>query len=325
MTATAQADSHTSLVFTDPAFARHDPGAGHPEQMARAAAFERAWRQVPGCLERPIAATDESEIWPLIESLHTADYLASLKQAHAKVSASRGQRLSLDADTHIMAESLPAALAAVAGAMQAVDALMAGQTQHAYLAARPPGHHAEPHRAMGFCLFSTAALAARHAQLAHGKQRCVVLDFDVHHGNGTQACFWDHADLMLVSSHQMPLYPGTGATDERGAHGQIVNLPLPEGCQGPAFRQAWSQALDKVRSFAPEFIVVSAGFDAHRDDPLAGLLLDESDFAWCAREIQALARELGTPGLLSCQEGGYNLEALESSIAAYLGAFDAPQ
>lgn len=316
-----QAAAFKTLVFTDPQFARHDPGPGHPEQSARAGAYERGWRQVASCEERPIAPTDEAAIWALAESLHTREYLDSLKQAHAKLSAEPGTRLSLDADTHIMSESLPAALKAVAGAMQAVDALIAGEAPHAYLAARPPGHHAETDRAMGFCLLSTAALAARYAQQAHGKQRCVVLDFDVHHGNGTQACFWNHADLMLVSSHQMPLYPGTGEASERGAHGQIVNLPLAEGCQGPEFRRVWTSALERVRAFAPDFIVVSAGFDAHRDDPLAGLQLDEDDFAWCAQAIEALARGLGTPGLLSCQEGGYNLQALERCVAAYLGGF----
>lgn len=322
---TTSASVSSTLVFTDPQFARHDPGPGHPEQSARAAAFERGWRQVERCVERPIAQMDEAAVWALAESLHTPDYLKSLQQAHAKVSAGQGEgpgaRLSLDPDTHIMNQSLPAALRAVAGAMQAVDALIAGEAPHAYLAARPPGHHAETDRAMGFCLLSTAALAARYAQLNHGKKRCVVLDFDVHHGNGTQACFWSHADLMLVSSHQMPLYPGTGAASEQGAHGQILNLPLAEGCQGPEFRQTWTAALEQVRAFAPEFIVVSAGFDAHRDDPLAGLALDEADFAWFAQQVEALARDLGTPGLLSCQEGGYDLQALERSVAAYLAGF----
>lgn len=313
-----------SLVFSHTDFAGHDPGPGHPEQCARAASMRKAWQQVPGYEERLIADYDEAALWSAIAGLHTPVYLESLKAAHHQVASQPGKRLSLDADTHIVAESLPAALRAVAGAQQAVDALVAGQSHHAYLAARPPGHHAEPHRAMGFCLFSTAALAAHYAQQRHGFQRVAVLDFDVHHGNGTQACFWDHPDLMLISSHQMPLYPGTGSAEERGAHGQILNLPLDEGCRGASFRSAWQRGFEALRAFAPDFLVVSAGFDAHRDDPLAGLMLVEEDFAWWASQIRALGEELGTPGILSCQEGGYNLDALESSLVAYLEVFEAP-
>ncbi len=309
-----------TLVFSHPSFALHDPGPGHPEQSARVEAMRRAWQQVPGCVERVIEDYEEVALWQAIAGLHTPDYLDSLRAAHQKVVGQPGKRLSLDADTHIVEASLAAALCAVAGAQQAVDALVQGDTQHAYLAARPPGHHAEPHRAMGFCLFSTAALAAHYAQQRHGFKRVAVLDFDVHHGNGTQACFWDQPDLMLVSSHQMPLYPGTGGADEGGAHDQIVNLPLEEGCRSASFRSAWERGFERLRAFAPDFIVVSAGFDAHRDDPLAGLMLVEDDFAWCGQAISDLARELGTPGLLSCQEGGYNLTALESSLVAYLGA-----
>jgi acetoin utilization deacetylase AcuC-like enzyme len=200
-----------------------------------------------------------------------------------------------------------------------VDAVMADRARAAFVATRPPGHHAEPERAMGFCLFSNAAIAAHHARAAWGKQRVAVVDFDVHHGNGTQAVAWDNPDFFFGSSHQFPFYPGTGSTGETGAHGQIVNAPLAAGSGSAAFRAAWTdRILPALDAFAPDCLIISAGFDAHRDDPLGGLELDEADFAWITARIVESARRHTGGRIVSLLEGGYDLDALAASAAAHV-------
>jgi acetoin utilization deacetylase AcuC-like enzyme len=228
----------------------------------------------------------------------------------------------LDPDTWLSPGSLVAARRAAGGACAAVDAAMAGEGP-AFVATRPPGHHAEPARAMGFCFFSHAAVAARRAIEVHGLERVAVCDFDVHHGNGTQAALWDEPRARFVSSHQMPLYPGTGAPDERGAHDQIRNLPLRPGAGGATFARAWDEALGWLDGWAPELVIVSAGFDAHADDPLGGLRLVEADFAAITRRLVALAERYAGGRVVSLLEGGYDLAALGRSARAHAEALGA--
>jgi acetoin utilization deacetylase AcuC-like enzyme len=214
--------------------------------------------------------------------------------------------------------TIEAALRAVGGVTAAVDAVLAGEAANAFVAQRPPGHHAERDRAMGFCLFGQVAVGALRALDHHGLDRVAVLDFDVHHGNGTQDILWDEPRAMFVSSHQMPLYPGTGHASETGAHGQVLNLPLPEGSGTAAMRTVWEAALARVEAFRPGLILVSAGFDAHRDDPLAGLTWGADDFAWITRRICDLAARVCGGRVVSSLEGGYDLSALAASVTAHV-------
>ena len=224
----------------------------------------------------------------------------------------------LDGDTYAGPDSLEAGLRGAGGACFLVDQVMR-QGGNGFSAMRPPGHHAEPDRAMGFCLFSSAAIAARHAQDAHGAGRVAVLDFDVHHGNGTQAAFWDHKDLFYASSHQMPLYPGTGAADEGGAHNNIFNLPFAAGTCGADILAGWrDHLLPAVAGARPDLIIISAGFDAHKDDPLGGLGMSTDDFAALTRDIAELAADCCGGRFISVLEGGYNLDALGASVLAHL-------
>lgn len=228
--------------------------------------------------------------------------------------------VQLDADTVMGPSSLEAALRGAGAACAATDAVFNGEAGNAFVAARPPGHHAEPDRAMGFCIFNNAAIAALRAR-HHGARRVAVLDFDVHHGNGTEVKFWHDCDAFYGSTHEWPQYPGTGRQSDGGAFDNIVNAPLQTGTDGDAFRRAWGERiLPRLAAFNPEFIVISAGFDAHRDDPLGGLLLKEADFDWITREIAAIARDKAAGRLISVLEGGYHLEALGRSAAAHVKA-----
>ena len=225
----------------------------------------------------------------------------------------------LDADTHVSPGSLKAALRGVGGACHGVDLVMDGTVQNAFVAMRPPGHHAERATPMGFCMFGTVAIAARHAMEQHGLSRVAVVDFDVHHGNGTQDLLWDEKRAFFVSSHQMPLWPGTGRAGERGAHGNVLNVPLPPGTDGATFRRIYEDTvLPQLDRFAPELILVSAGFDAHQADPLAQLELTEMDFAWVTGALCDIAARHAHGRVVSVLEGGYDLEALERSVAAHV-------
>ncbi|GAB5469534.1 MAG: histone deacetylase family protein [Rhodospirillales bacterium] len=304
----------TTLLMTHPACLAHEPGSGHAERPAR--------------LEAVIAALDdeafaglerrEASLAPLsaVARAHSPDYVRALLDAIPD----RGL-VSLDPDTQLSPGSGEAALRAAGAVLDAVDAVMAGEAQNAFCAVRPPGHHAEPERAMGFCLFGNAAIAALHARDRHGLERIAVLDFDVHHGNGTQARLWDEAGFFFASSHQMPLYPGSGAREERGARGEILNVPLNPGDGSAAFRLAWGETvLPALRAFAPQFVVVSAGFDGHARDPLANLAIETADYLWVTAEIAAVAAETAQGRLVSTLEGGYDLDALAESAAAHVTA-----
>ena len=214
-----------------------------------------------------------------------------------------------------------AALRAAGGAAFAVDEVMTGRARNAFVAARPPGHHAEVATPMGFCFFNNVAVAARHAQAAHGAERVAIMDFDVHHGNGTQHIFWADKSVLYASTHEMPLYPGTGARNERGEHDQIVNAPLSAGDGGDVFREAMQTAiLPRIEAFAPDLLLISAGFDAHYRDPLGNLQLTETDFAWATRELMAIAQRRCRGRVVSLLEGGYDLVGLSRSVAAHMQA-----
>ncbi len=307
-------EAMSTLLFTHEACARHDTGQWHPESPARLAAvlqaLDAAGLSGLGWREAPRASRDS------LLAAHPADFV---ERALAAVPDSGF--VGLDGDTILSPGSGEAALRAAGALVAAVDAVMAGEAATAFCAVRPPGHHAEPEVAMGFCLFNNIAVAARHAQRTHGLQRIAVLDFDVHHGNGSQAIFWDDPGVFFASSHQSPLYPGTGAREERGAHGQMINAPLPPGAGTEAFRAAWEGAiLPGLERFAPELILVSAGFDGHRADPLADLDLVEADYRWITRTLKEIAGRHAGGRLVSTLEGGYDLDALAASAVAHVEA-----
>jgi acetoin utilization deacetylase AcuC-like enzyme len=302
----------TTLLYTHPACLEHDPGQYHPEAPARLRAvlealdapeFARLERR-----EAPEASLDDiARVHPrrFVERLLAAVPL----QGHA----------AIDADTVICPASGKAALRAAGAVVAAVDAVVAGEADNAFCAVRPPGHHAEPTRALGFCLFNNVAIGALRARAVHGLARVAVIDFDVHHGNGTQARFADDASLFYASTHQFPLYPGTGAASETGV-GNIVNVPLPPMAGSRQFRTGVSDwILPALDAFRPEMVLISAGFDAHKSDPLAQLLLDEQDYAWVTEQLMQIARHHAKGRVVSTLEGGYDLAALGASAAAHVG------
>ena len=304
----------TTLLVTHAACSAHDMGEGHPERPERLRAVDRALeRETFQLLVRGDAPRAAIEA---LTRVHPAEYVAAIAQA----SPSQG-RVQLDADTAMSPGTWEAALRSAGGATYAVDEVVGRRVDNAFVATRPPGHHAEAATPMGFCFFNNAAIAARHARAAHGLERVAIVDFDVHHGNGTQHIFWRDASVMYASTHQMPLYPGTGARSERGEHDQIVNAPLRPGDGGEAFREAFVEAiLPRLEAFAPDLVVVSAGFDAHCRDPLADLNLREDDFVWATQRLTALAQARCGGRIVSLLEGGYDLEALGRSAAAHVGA-----
>ena len=303
-----------TLFLTHPASYGHQMGPGHPERPERIRAVERALEQEAfQMLAREPAPRVLREA---LLRVHPESYLAAIEEAAPREGFTR-----LDTDTSMSPGTLEAAMHAAGGATFAVDEVMSGRVANAFVAMRPPGHHAERATPMGFCFFNSAAVAARHAQAAHGAERVAIVDFDVHHGNGTQDIFWDDASVMYGSTHEMPLYPGTGALSERGEHNQIVNSPLRAGDGGDVFRQALEAAiLPRLEAFRPDLIVISAGFDAHRLDPLANLNLVEADYAWATRRLMAVADKSCNGRVVSLLEGGYDLEGLSRSAAAHVAA-----
>ncbi len=304
----------TTLLYSHPASLEHDPGPGHPENPARLEAVLAALAAPDfAALERRQAPpADQAQI----ARVHRPAYIEAVFDSIPET----GYR-GLDGDTVVSPGSGEAARRAAGALCAAVDAVAGGQAKNAFCAHRPPGHHAEPAKAMGFCLFNSVAIGALQAREAQGLRRIAVVDFDVHHGNGTQAMFWDDPELFYGSVHQMPLYPGTGSVEERGAAGNIVNVPLAPMSGSTEFRRAWGETLlPKLHEFAPDFILVSAGFDAHEDDPLANLRLSTEDFAWATSEILALARSHCGGRVVSTLEGGYDLNALAAAAAAHVRA-----
>jgi acetoin utilization deacetylase AcuC-like enzyme len=304
----------STLLLTHPACLNHLTPPGHPERPDRLRAIEQALEdetfQSLARVEAPLGPVDN------ITLSHPADYVEAIRDA-----APTEGLVRLDADTAMSPGSFEAALRAVGGAKLAVDDVMAARATNAFVATRPPGHHTETARPMGFCLFNNAAIAARYAQKAHGIERAAVIDFDVHHGNGSQDIFWSDKNVMYCSTHEMPLYPGTGAVSERGKFNTIVNAPLSAGDDGRVFREAYETViLPRLREFKPEIVIISAGFDAHTRDPLANLNLVEADFSWVTKKLMEIADTSAKGRVVSLLEGGYDLQGLSRSVAAHVTA-----
>ncbi|MBK8182314.1 MAG: histone deacetylase family protein [Candidatus Competibacteraceae bacterium] len=303
----------TTLLYTHPVCLEHDAGYGHPECAARLTAILSVlktptfatlqWRDAP-------AATIEQLI-----RIHTTSHVeGTLSQIP------RRGYYPIDGDTVVSPQSGEAALRSAGAVCAAVDAVLQGEANNAFCAIRPPGHHAEPNQAMGFCLFSNIAIGAAHARAVHGLARVAAIDFDVHHGNGTQTAFERDPAYLYISTHQAYIYPGTGRRDERGVN-NIVNIPLPANSGTAELHHAWRQDIEPaLREFKPQLILISAGFDAHRMDPLAGLNFTEGDYAWLTQRILEVAAEFAQGRVISALEGGYNLPALAASTAAHVKA-----
>ena len=299
----------TCTVFTHPDCAQHVTPPGHPERVERLAAAQRVLAGLAvNRQECPMGAVED------VLRCHPARYVDRVRAAVPKTGWAQ-----LDGDTFLSPGSYDAAMRAVGGICAAVDAVVLGQARTAFVAGRPPGHHAERETAMGFCLFGTVAIGAMRALEVHGLRRVAIVDFDVHHGNGTQDLLWDEGRCLFISSHQMPLYPGTGRPDERGAHGQILNLPLREGSGGRAMREVYERVVfPALQDWGPELLLISAGFDAHADDPLAGLEWQAEDYRWLTDRLCDFAGGR----VVSSLEGGYDLDALAASVAAHVGVLE---
>jgi len=304
----------STLVISHPACLEHVTPLGHPERPDRLRAVEQALEaekfQSVARAQAPMAALES------VALCHPMDYIEEIRDATPAEGIQH-----LDADTAMSPGSFEAALRAAGGAIFAVDEVMTKKAKNCFVATRPPGHHAETARPMGFCFFDNAAIAARHAQHRYGIARAAIIDFDVHHGNGSQEIFWADQSVMYCSTHQMPLFPGTGAVSETGDHNTIVNAPLRPGDGRDAFRAALeTRILPRLGDFRPELIIISAGFDAHMRDPLANINLDEADFAWATQKIMDIADRHCEGRIVSVLEGGYDLRALANSVAAHVTA-----
>ena len=310
----------TVALFTHPACLAHEPGAGHPERPDRLRTVLAALDHVEfAALRREEAPRASLEQLALA---HPADYVARV----LAIRPSPGDAVRLDADTVMSNGSAEAARHAVGGACAAVDLVLAGHAGSAFVAVRPPGHHAEPRQAMGFCLFGSVAIAALHARMRWNLRRIAIVDFDVHHGNGTQAMLQDDPEMFFASSHQSPCYPGTGAASETGIDRNVVNLPLSPGTGSAGFRQGWRDViLPALHRFGPELLLVSAGFDAHRADPLAQLELEADDFGWITEALLGIVDQHCRGRLVSVLEGGYDLDALALSAAAHVRVLMRPR
>lgn len=307
----------TTYLYAHAACLDHQPGAHHPERPARLNAVETALSgDAFDDLVRVSAPLAKAE---QLELIHPAQHVDRVLGMIPPPGVGTG-RAEIDADTAVSPGSHEAALRAVGAVLAAIDAVGDGDARNAFCSVRPPGHHAEPDRAMGFCLFNSVAIGARHAQREHGMKRVAVVDFDVHHGNGTQAAFETDATLFYASTHQWPLYPGTGSPRETGV-GNIVNVCLPALSGSAEFREGIDQrVIPALEAFAPDMILVSAGFDAHRDDPLATLNLEDEDYRWVTERLMSAADDMCDGRLVSVLEGGYDLDALGRSAAAHVAA-----
>ncbi len=305
-----------TLLITHPCFLDHDTGPGHPERPDRMRAIEKVLGHGSYADLRRVEAPMREDVEEQILLAHPRTHLDQVKGA-AAVAAKRGA-IHIDGDTVVSPGTWEAAVRAVGAGLQAVDEVMAGTAKNAFAQVRPPGHHAESDRAMGFCLFSNAAIAGLYARKRHGAERIAVVDFDVHHGNGTQDVFWSDRDLFYGSTHQMPLFPGTGDLNETGA-GNIFNAPLREGDDGEVFKEAFTERiLGPLRNFRPDIVIISAGFDAHRRDPLGGLRLVEADYLWATEQLANIAAAHAGGRIVSMLEGGYDLEALAKSVGVHV-------
>jgi len=301
----------TTALITHPECLQHVTPEGHPERVAR--------------LEALLPALDGKDLLrveaPLAEDAdlrlaHPADYVTAIRDA-----APKHQTVQLDPDTFMSPGSLTAALRAAGGAVKAVDMVLGGEADNAFVACRPPGHHAETTRPMGFCLFGNVAIAAKHALERHGLSRVAIVDFDVHHGNGTEDLVKGDERILFVSTHQMPLYPGTGLPQETGPHGTVMNIALSDGTDGGLYRKILEgRIIPRLTEFAPELLILSAGFDAHADDPLAGIELEDDDYAFITERLCAAAAEICGGRVVSCLEGGYDLGALTRSGGLHVDA-----
>jgi len=303
----------TTLLVTHPSFLDHDTGPHHPERPDRLRAVQKglddpAFRELMR-LDAPAASREE------LTRVHPENYV----EAILGIRPAAGERVHIDGDTVMSHGSAEAIRRAAGAAVAGVDAVMEGRTRTAFAAVRPPGHHAAPALPGGFCLINNVAVAARHAQARHGIRRVAILDFDVHHGQGTQAVVEPDPDLFYASTHQYPLYPGTGSPRERGVAGNVVNVPLAAGTEGETFRAAWAdRILPALDTFAPELVIVSAGFDAHAADPLAQLEVETEDFVWLTEELLEIAYRHAGGRLVSVLEGGYDLDALTDAVTAHV-------
>jgi acetoin utilization deacetylase AcuC-like enzyme len=307
----------STRLYEHPIFLEHITPAGHPERSDRLRSLNIA-------LEHPnFARLDRKEAPQANEDsvllAHPEEHLTFVMRSIPDGERGEDEINQLEADTYASPKSFQAALTGIGGAMAAVDDVFSGAADNVFVASRPPGHHAEKNKAMGFCFFNNAAIAARHAQRKHGAERIAIVDWDVHHGNGTQDIFWDDPSVLFCSTHQMPLYPGSGAKDETGAHDSIVNAPLSPNTGSDHFREAFkSRVLPALENFRPDLIIISAGFDAHHRDPLAQINLVGEDFDWATGRILEVADRSAKNRVVSLLEGGYDLEGLAESAGLHI-------
>ena len=307
-------EAMTTRLYENSVFLEHHTPPGHPERADRLRSLNIALEHPHFAgLERIEAKVANEDAVTLVHP--EEQFFAVMRQ----IPEEDGDINQIEADTYVSERSLQAALTAIGGAMAAVDDVFTGKADNAFVASRPPGHHAEKNKAMGFCLFNTVAIAARHAQKVHGAERVAIVDWDVHHGNGTQDIFWDDPSVLFCSTHQMPLYPFSGAKTDTGVADNIVNAPLSANSGSDHFREAIkSRVLPALEAFAPDLILISAGFDAHHRDPLAQINLVGEDFDWATARVMEVAGKTAGNRVVSILEGGYDLEGLAESAGMHI-------